>query len=250
MESMGPDALLALFEKAAVAVRDSVMPVVGADRRARTDRPGQYAIDLVADRAALEILGGAPITVVSEESGITGARDAAITVVLDPIDGSSNAARQIPYWATSLCALDRDGLLASLVVNHATGTTFRAQRGAGATRDGVPVLPSPATRVEDAVVAISNLPGRMLAWKQFRALGSCALALCDVASGALDGYVDAGSVHAPWDYLGGLLVCTEAGATVVDRDDRPLAIADPNARRRLVAAGTTPLLRVLRAAAG
>ncbi len=51
----------------------------------------------------------------------------------------------------------------------------------------------------------------MLAWKQFRALGSCALALCDVAYGALDGYFDAGSVHAPWDYLGGLLICTEAG---------------------------------------
>jgi fructose-1,6-bisphosphatase/inositol monophosphatase family enzyme len=250
MESMGPEALLALFEKTATAVRDAVMPVVGADRRARTDRPGQYAIDLVADQAALEVLGGAPVTLVSEESGITGSRESAVTVVLDPIDGSSNAARDIPYWATSICALDQEGPLAALVVNQATGTTYRAQRGGGATRDGVPLLPSPATRVEDAVVGISNLPGRMLAWKQFRALGSCALALCDVAGGSLDGYVDSGSAHAPWDYLGGLLVCTEAGAVVIDRDDRPLAIADPSVRRKLVAAGTEPLLRILRAAAG
>ena len=124
-------------------------------------------------------------------------------MVIDPIDGSSNAARDIPYWATSLCALDREGPLAALVVNHATGSSFRALRGSGATRDGQPLEPSTATRVEDSVIGISNLPGRMLAWKQFRALGSCALALCDVAYGALDGYFDAGSVHAPWDYLGG-----------------------------------------------
>ncbi|MGZ4802750.1 MAG: inositol monophosphatase family protein [Acidimicrobiia bacterium] len=247
---MSPESLLTLFDKTAVAIRDAVAPITGADRRARTDRPGQYSIDLVADRAALEILGRVPVTVVSEESGITGTPDALITIVMDPIDGSSNAARNIPYWATSLCALDREGPLAALVVNHATGSAFRALRGNGATRDGQPLEPSTATRVEDAVVGISNFPGRMLAWKQFRALGSCALALCDVAYGALDGYFDAGSVHAPWDYLGGYLICTEAGVTVIDTEDRPLAIADPNARRRLVAAGTPQLLLALRTAAG
>jgi fructose-1,6-bisphosphatase/inositol monophosphatase family enzyme len=249
MEPMGPEPLLGLFEKTAVAIRDAVSTVIGDDRRARTDRPGQYAIDLVADRAALEVLGALPVTIVSEESGITGPRDGDLTIVLDPIDGSSNAARHIPYWATSMCALDRAGPLAALVVNHATGTTFRAHRGGGATRDGIVIQPSGATRVEDSVIAISNLPGRMLSWKQFRALGSCALALCDVAAGSFDGYLDGGSVHSPWDYLGGLLVCTEAGATVVDADDRPLGIADPSVRRRLVAAGTPQLLRVLRAAA-
>jgi fructose-1,6-bisphosphatase/inositol monophosphatase family enzyme len=227
-----------------------VAPITGEERRARTARPGQYAIDVVADRAALEILHRVPVTVVSEESGITGSPNAPVTVVMDPIDGSSNAARDIPYWATSLCALDREGPLAAMVINHATGSSFRALRGAGATRDGQTLEPSSATRVEDAVVGISNLPGRMLAWKQFRALGSCALALCDVAYGALDGYFDAGSVHAPWDYLGGLLICTEAGVAIVDAEDRPLGIGDPNARRRLVAAGTPQLLQALRAAAG
>ena len=71
-------------------------------------------------------------------------------------------------------------------------------------------------------MGISNFPHRMLPWKQFRALGSCALALCDVAAGALDGYFDAGSVHAPWDYLGGYLICLEAGVKVV-RHRRPTA---------------------------
>ena len=62
-----------------------------------------------------------------------------------------------------------------------------------------------------------------LPWKQFRALGSAALSLCDVAAGRVDGYLDAGADgHAPWDYLGGLLVCREAGAVVARRPGRPL----------------------------
>lgn len=247
---MHPDALIELFERTAAAIRDSLLPVTGTDRRARTERPGQYAIDMIADHAALEVLRGAPVSIVSEESGVLEVPGAEITVVIDPVDGSSNAARDIPYWATSLCALDAQGPLAALVVNQATGSASVATRGGGATRDGHPLETSIATRVEDAVVAISSFPGRMLAWKQFRALGSCALALCDVAAGTFDGYLDGASVHAPWDYLGGLLVCAEAGASVIDATGRPLVVMDPNARRHLVAAGTPALLDALRSAAG
>jgi fructose-1,6-bisphosphatase/inositol monophosphatase family enzyme len=247
---MTPDALLALFRDTSTAIRDAVATVQGERRRARTDRPGQYAIDLVADAAALEVLHAAPVAVVSEESGVSGAAGAGITVVLDPVDGSSNASRHLPYWATSLCALDGTGPLAALVVNQATGSVSTATHGGGAFRDGERLHASDVVRVEDAFVALSTFPGRMLAWKQFRALGSCALALCDTAAGIFDGYFDGGSVHAPWDYLGGLLVCEEAGATVVDAGGRPLVTADPNARRHLVAAGTPPLLDALRSAAG
>ena len=247
---MSPDALLSLFRDTCEAIAMAVGEVHGEARRARTDRPGQYAIDLVADAAAREVLHDAPVMVVSEESGVTGAAGAEITVVLDPVDGSSNAVRYLPYWATSLCALDRDGMLAGVVVNQATGTVFAATRGGGAFRDGEPMRASAVTRVEEAFVAISTFPGRMLAWKQFRALGSCALALCETASGVFDGYLDGGSVHAPWDYLGAALICAEAGATVVDAADRPIVTADPSARRHLVAAGTEPLLDALRTAAG
>lgn len=245
---MRADDLLALFAKTAAAVRDALDGVEGDDRRARTDRPGQYAIDVRADRAALEVLHRAPVQVVSEESGVSGSGD--LVVVIDPVDGSSNAARHLPYWATSLCALDADGPLVALVVNQATGATSTAVRGGGAFRDGVPIRASTCERVEDSFVALSTFPGRVLAWKQFRVLGSCALALCDVAAGVFDGYVDGGSVHAPWDYLGGLLLCTEAGATVEDARDRPLVVADPSVRRHLVAAATPALLDELRPAAG
>src|SRR5262245_46727101 len=148
---MRPDDLIDLFDRAAVAARDAVRPLVGANRRARTNRPGQYALDLVADAAALEVLHGAPVRVVSEESGVSGEPDAVVTVVLDPIDGSTNCARGLSYWATSLAAIDDDGLLAALVVNHGSGECNTATRGGGAFRDGVALVPSPATRVEECV---------------------------------------------------------------------------------------------------
>jgi myo-inositol-1(or 4)-monophosphatase len=242
-----PHELLDLFAAAADAQRAAIAGLDAAQRRARTERPGQYALDLVADDAVVPMLHAAGLAVVSEESGATGPADAAITVVLDPVDGSTNCARNIPYWSISLCALDRDGMLCARVSNQATRQCFTAIRGQGAILDGRPITPSPATRVQDSLVALSGMPPRPLPWKQFRALGSAALALCDVAAGHIDGYLDGGvDAVAPWDYLGGLLVCREAGASVVDANGRDLVTADPSARRILLAAGTGQLVESLR----
>ena len=59
----------------------------------------------------------------------------------------------------------------------------------------------------------------------------------------LDGYVDCSvDPHGPWDYLGGLLVCHEAGAVVVDAAGRDLVVLDHAARRTPLAAATPALL--------
>jgi len=240
------DELLALFTRAADAARESLKPLKGAARRERTDKPGQYALDLVADAAVLPVLHEAGVAVVSEESGRSGTSDASVTVVLDPVDGSTNCSRDIPYWSISLCALDRDGPLCALVANQATGVQTTAVRGKGAWRDGELVAPSGVRRVEDAVVSFSGTPARRLAWKQFRSLGSAALELCDVAAGALDAYLT--SWVSPWDYLGGMLVCQQAGAAVLDAHGEELVVAETDTRRQLVAAATPELLDAVRPA--
>src|SRR6185437_12817482 len=213
---------------------------------ARTDVPGQYALDLIADAAALEILGTLPVRVVSEESGVH-ERDSEITVVLDPIDGSTNCSRGLSYWAISICALDADGPLAALVVNQATGERNTAIRGEGAYRDGVQMWASKTTKVEQSVIALSGYIIDPLPWKQFRALGCAALMLCDVAAGGLDGLTDSEPNLAPWDYLGGYLACLEAGAVVCDANGDDLVTDDPRARRQVMAAGTPELLSALTA---
>jgi len=69
--------------------------------------------------------------------------------------------------------------------------------------------------------------------------------MCAVADGSLDGYtVAAHSRLSPWDYLGGMLIALEAGATVIDLDGAPLIEAS-GARRRPLAAGTAALAEEL-----
>jgi myo-inositol-1(or 4)-monophosphatase len=241
--------LVSMFDQIARDIGDAIRALDPEERKRHTDRPGQYAIDLVADAIALEGLKGIPATVVSEESGITGG-GSDLAIVLDPIDGSTNCAHDLAYWATSLCAMDSDGLVAALVCNHATGETFTATRGQGAYRDGTRIRPSKVRKVEDAMVGLSGWPARLLPWQQYRALGCASLALCALAAGGLDGYVDGGSWHAPWDYLGGLLVCQEAGATVVDAEGQELITPAMSARRQLLGASTPELFAALRAATG
>lgn len=237
-----PDALIELFVEVAESVRLVVGRIDPSELRVRTDRGGQYALDLIADAEACRVLHRAGVRIVSEESGVHECEGATITVVLDPVDGSTNCSRNIPYWATSICALDGDGALAGLVVNQATGVRVTAVRGGGAFRDGLRLRASSATSVEESMVYLTGAPPRMLPWKQFRALGSAALGLCEIAAGSLDGLLDAAGFHAPWDYLAGYLACVEAGATVRDAHGRDLVTDDANARRQLVAAGTPELV--------
>ena len=125
---MTPEALLSLFDDVGVAVRDAIAAIEREELRVRTARPGQYSLDLVADTAACSVLEKAQVRIVSEESGVHEHDGAGVTVVLDPVDGSTNCARGISYWGTSICALDDDGALAAMVVNHATGTVTTAVR--------------------------------------------------------------------------------------------------------------------------
>src|SRR5205823_11093641 len=186
-------------------------------------RPGQYRSDLAADEAAVAILDKAGVGVLSEESGLHHP-DREIVVALDPVDGSPTAWRRLPWYASSLCAVDADGARAAFVVNQATGESFEAVRGGGArTNATAPIRGSDTETLRTAVVGLSGWPPRHGGWKQMRALGAAALDLCAVAAGRLDAYVDfSRNAHGPWDYLAGMLICQEAGVSVVDAFGRDL----------------------------
>lgn len=243
---MEPAAVLAVLHAAAGAVAAALAATT--DRGLAGTRPGQHFSDLTTDAAATAVLVEAGFGVLSEESGVQGA-GRPLLVVLDPLDGSTNAARGIPWYATSLCALDGDGPLAALVVNLVAGTRYEAVRGGGARRNGAPIAPSGATDLGRSLVGLSGYPPHALGWGQYRAFGAAALDLCAVADGALDGYVDCSAdAHGAWDYLGGLLVCQEAGAVVADGSGRDLVVREHGARRTPVAAATPELLAQLVAA--
>jgi fructose-1,6-bisphosphatase/inositol monophosphatase family enzyme len=234
---------MAVLDEAAGAVRAALGKV--DDWGLAGTRSGQHHSDLAADAAALEVLTRAGVGVLSEESGLRAAGHP-LLVIVDPLDGSTNAAQGIPWYAASLCAVDDDGPLASLVVNLATGDRFEARRGEGAWRNGRPISPSGRGVLQQSIVGISGFPPRWLGWRQYRALGAAALDLCAVACGILDGYVDCSrDAHGVWDYLGGLLVCQEAGAMVTDAFSRDLVLRTANEKRTPVAAATPQLLEEL-----
>ncbi len=237
---MTDDRLIAVLNEAADAVHAALDAL--DDWGPAGTRPGQYFSDLAADEVAVAILVAAGLGVLSEETGLHHP-DRPVIVALDPVDGSTNASRKLPWYATSLAAVDTGGIRAAVVVNQATGDRFEAVRGAGATCNGRPLSTSGCTAMGDAVVGLNGWPTAYLGWRQFRALGAAALDICAVGSGQLDAYVDC-SDHscAPWDYLGGVLVCREAGGLVADAEGRDLVTLGMTDRRTPVAAATEKLL--------
>lgn len=239
--------LLGVLRQAAGAVRRALDDF--SDWRAPGKRRGQYGLDLVADAAAVSVLQRAGLRVLSEESGTTvptGDAVDGLLAVVDPVDGSTNASLGLPWYATSICLLDTQGPRVALVVDQANGTTYETARGAGAWCDGQQLVPSGRQRLAESVIGVSGLPRRRPGWAQYRAMGAAALDLCAVARGWLDGFMTVGeSTLNSWDYLGGMLVCTEAGAVVGERSGQDTAIGDDVPRRPLAAATPELLAELL-----
>jgi myo-inositol-1(or 4)-monophosphatase len=236
-------ATLAALRNCAFAVRDAVLDATEWKTPGR--RADQYQIDLVADSVAVEFLTRCGMNVLSEESGhhINGG---GITVIIDPVDGTHNAIRRLPWFATSLCAVDHDGAIAAVVLDLASGTLYDARRGAGARADGVPIQASTCERLSEAFVGYSGSPHQRIPWASGRAIGSIALALCHVAAGSLDGFIDLDlDVHGVWDYAGALLICHEASAQATETLGRSLMVLEHQARRSPIVAGTPQLLTEL-----
>ena len=239
-DPVDPVVVLGALAEAADAVEAALAAT--ADGGVTGGREGEHHSDVAADAAAVAVLVDAGLGVLSEESGRTHP-ERPITVVLDPLDGSTNASRRMSWWATSLCAVDAAGPMVALVVDLRHGVRYTAIRGQGATLDGNPIGSSGCRTLGDAIIGLNGVPAGHGGWAQYRAFGAAALDLCAVADGTLDGFLDATTDElGVWDYLGALLVCREAGVEVVDAAGRDLLTLE-HADRRTPVAGATPELR-------
>ncbi|MGB3737571.1 MAG: inositol monophosphatase family protein [Ilumatobacter sp.] len=215
-------------------------------------RETQYAIDVAIDAACLDMLHQAGFAVLSEESGITapnGDADVATTavVVVDPLDGSTNASLGLPWCATALC-LVIDGIPAvAMVTNLATGVRYSAIRGRGATCDGQAMVASVGPALHDAIIAVNARPPAEFRPAQFRCMGATALDIASVAGGGgFDGSVDFDDDKiGVWDYLAAVMILREAGGVAADALGRDLMTLDHAARRRPVTASSVSLLEEL-----
>lgn len=159
--------------------------------------------------------------------------------IVDPLDGSTNFARSIPFFAISILVQEYDTRTAmfGVVCEPMTGRCFYAETGKGAAMDGQPIQTNKRRRLQDCIFYLDmHFAGETAKYqkfekhvrrlgetvKTFRSLGSCAIALAYTALGTLDGFLDLSSNSRFVDVAGGLLVLTEAGGHAMDLEGRPL----------------------------
>jgi len=208
-------------------------------------RAGQYRVDLDVDEACVAPILRLGYAVLSEETGLQYPVDvdAAGIVVVDPLDGSTNASLGLPWCNTALCLVVDGVPEVAMVSNLVTGERFHGIRGGGAFWHGAPITVSEVAELAEAIIAVNGFPPHHMGWRQFRAMGAAELDICTVARGGFDAYVD--MTHGElgvWDYLAGMLILTEAGGVMVDAFERELVVLDHEARRAPIAASGPELL--------
>ncbi len=179
-------------------------------------------VDKIAEDAALNFLEKSKlkVNILSEEIGFVDL-GADYTFVLDPIDGTRNAFRGIPFFAVSLAIgkTKMSDIEYGIVKNIPTGDVFTAKKGYGAflnkKRIGVPDVPDKELCSSLALGKNFDKLTITLAKKEkVRSLGSASLEMCMVAIGALDFYVVGKEYIRVVDIAASTLILREAGGIV------------------------------------
>jgi myo-inositol-1(or 4)-monophosphatase len=218
------------------------------------------AIDQAAEDAVVERLQALreDFVLVSEELGtrVFGAGGPA-HVVLDPIDGSVNAKRGIPFFSFSLAVADgptMDDVVFGYVYDFGSGEEWVAQRGQGALlgdeplgavppKDAIEILSfegTTARAIAERITEVLPLVGRV------RVMGSLALSLCHLAAGRVDAVCSLKPTRSV-DIAAAQLLVRERGLAIELVDDPPFGSGplDLVTRSRVVAAGTPELVAAL-----
>jgi myo-inositol-1(or 4)-monophosphatase len=255
--------------RAAVSdVRGVLADLPTRELRERVIGPGEggddtTAIDEAAEFAVVRRLEsvGIDFALVSEELGHRAAReDGAVTIVLDPIDGSINAKRGIPFFSLSIAVAEgptMGDVVFGYVYDFGAGEEWSATRGGGARLDGTelgterPKVPIELLALEATKTDLiaQHAPALVGLAERLRIMGSLALCLCQIGAGRVDAVASLRSVRSV-DIAAGQLVAREAGIAVELPDDGPLEAAplDLGKRSRVVAAATPQLCDEIAAA--
>jgi myo-inositol-1(or 4)-monophosphatase len=189
------------------------------------------------------VLEARPDDAVLGEEGDDEPGSSGVRWIIDPIDGTVNFLYGIPQYAVSIAAEVDGEVVAGVVLNVATGAEYTATLGGPARCNGRPITVRATAPLSERLIgtgfsyeagqrevqarALVRLLPRI---RDIRRFGSCALDLCAVAQGSLDGYVEEG-VNL-WDHAAGGLIARSAGARVeTDRGvgGRLIVLAAPEA---------------------
>jgi myo-inositol-1(or 4)-monophosphatase len=218
------------------------------------------AVDHVAEQVIVERLAerAESFVLVSEELGMrTFGTGGSRVVVVDPIDGSVNAKRGIPYFSFSLAVSEgptMEDVVFGYVADLGTGEEWTAERGGGAFLGGdrlggmrpketIEILAFEGTTtpaIAERIQGVVGLAGRL------RVMGSLALSLCHLAAGRVDAVCSLKPARAV-DIAAAQLLVRECDLLVELFEDPPLTAAplDLVPRSRVAAAGSEKALKSL-----
>jgi len=188
-------------------------------------------VDKLAEKKIIEIIRSSfpAHTIISEEVGEM-IKPSDYQWIIDPIDGTVNFAHAIPICCVSIGLIFNGELLLGAVYNPMMNELFFAEKGMGATLNGMPIKVSSKSDFKTAFLVTGfpyNWPDGaehpikvferlVLEGLPVRRLGSAAIDLCWVACGRFDGFWEYNLQ--PWDVAAGYLIVQEAGGRISDFD--------------------------------
>ncbi|MHC1591239.1 MAG: inositol monophosphatase family protein [Candidatus Helarchaeales archaeon] len=230
------------LREAAIKVRKNIKDYIGNSKSLHKIGAGGdeiEQIDKIAEDTVLNYLKqkGHSFTFISEEIGeIDVGRNPECIIILDPIDGSSNASRGLPYFCISIAiAITRElgSLRSGLVMNLVTGQVYHARKNEGAWRENVRLHVAEGRSLENALISTNfsmqkigyqfeKLKELFSSVKKVRVFGSSALDLCHVATGGIDAFLDLRGKLRTVDIAAGKIMVEEAGGIVCNEKGKSL----------------------------
>jgi myo-inositol-1(or 4)-monophosphatase len=158
------------------------------------------------------------------------------TFIIDPLDGTVNFAKQIPFFAVNIALKKQNDIIFSTTYSPMTSELFYALKGKGAYLNNHQIFVSkqkelskafgatgfPYKVQENVKASLKPIENLLKKGVPLRRLGSAALDLAYIAAGRFDIFFE--SYLEPWDYASGLLLVKEAGGTISDFQNNPLPV--------------------------
>jgi myo-inositol-1(or 4)-monophosphatase len=227
--------MLALATRLAVEAGQIARTRLGTARAQRkVDGSDVTDVDVAIETYVLEALGAAyPQHAVLSEEGVKAGPHgdpgtSEFCWVIDPLDGTRNYVRKLPIFCTSIAVLQEGVPIVAVVHAPTTGQTFTAIKDGPARVDAATIRATAKPLEHDALLGVPtsrHAPSVKIIkrWADdfiLRNLGSTALHMAWVASGALDG---AFCVECKlWDIAAGALLVERAGGICTRMDGSPI----------------------------
>jgi myo-inositol-1(or 4)-monophosphatase len=199
-------------------------------------------IDLAAEKALIDCLSKHEIscTLVSEEAGTKkiGFGYPEYYVITDPVDGTTNAIRGLPFSA-NVIAVSKSPFLkdveTAIVHDISHNVIYSAQKNKGSFRNGKIIKTSKKSEITEAVIGIdfntmqiedtiNKLKGLLRITNHFRHFGANALEVCYVADGKIDAFIDIRGKLRVTDIVSSYLILKEAGGIILSPEGNELNI--------------------------